>query len=134
MNIKYNEKEQAIEIKDGLKAPYTILKILMIMNILNAILNLYNTREEQLGWMGYVWIVLGVLSFVILLYLIFKKSTQDKIPLNDITGLREKSVFGRKRFSLILKNGKMRDLIKLKSQADITELKNLVSEVGIVKN
>jgi hypothetical protein len=134
MKVKYNEKEKSIEIKDGLKAPYLILKILMILNIITASGYIYNTYEGKLGLLGNIYIVLGILSFGVLLYIIFKKSTQEKIPLNDITRLREKSIFGRSRFSLELKNGKVRDLTKLKLQSDITELKKLFSDIGITAN
>ncbi len=77
MKVKYNEKEKSIEIKDGLKAPYLILKILMNIEYYHCSVVIYsNTYEGKLGLLGNIYIVLGILSFGVLLYIISKKSTQ----------------------------------------------------------
>ena len=131
MKVKYNEQEKSIEIKDGLKTSYLILGILMILNIFNASLNLYNMNEGQLYMVGYIWVFVGILSIGVLAYVLLKKTTLDKIPLDQISRLKEKQILGKKRFSLELKNGKIRDLIKLNTQADVTELKKMFSEIGI---
>ena len=61
----------------------------------------------------------------------FKKSTAEKIPIEKIEFLREKSFFGRKSFSIVLKDGKKRDLNEVKTQAAFTELKSLLEKNGI---
>ncbi|MGB1309512.1 MAG: hypothetical protein ACPG6B_11415, partial [Oceanihabitans sp.] len=64
--------------------------------------------------------------------LIFKKSTIEIIPIEKIERLTEKSILGKKRFSLKLKSGKKRDITELKNQAEIKELKKMFSEIGII--
>ena len=131
MKIKYNEEDKSIEIKDKQKTQYYAINFLMIINIFNAVVNVYNMNDKQLDWMGYIWVILGIVSLVILVFFIIKKSTLDKIPLEKIQALREKNIFGKKSFSLQLTNGKLRDLTELKSQSDISELKKMFTEMGI---
>ena len=131
MKIKYNEKENSIEIKDGQKTQYYTIGFLMLINIFNAVVNLLNMNSKQLDWMGYIWVITGGLSLVILAYYLFKKTTLDKIPLEKIRRLKEKNILGVKRFSLELTNGKLRDLTQLKAQSDIAELKKMFADRGI---
>jgi hypothetical protein len=63
--------------------------------------------------------------------LIFKRSTLEKIPIDKIKRLKEKSYFGKKRFSLELSDGRKRHLITMKTQADVDQLRKLFTEVGI---
>jgi len=132
MKINYNELDKSIEIKDGLKSHYFIMKMLMILTILNAILNLYDVNKNELGFMEIIWFILGIISLIILYFFIVKKSTLEKIPIEKIKRLNEKSIFGRKRFSIELNDGKKRDLTEMKSQAEFNELRKLFSEIGIL--
>jgi hypothetical protein len=132
MKINYNELDKSIEIKDGLKSHYFIMKMLMILTILNAILNLYDVKKNELGFMEIIWFILGIISLIILYFFIVKKSTLEKIPIEKIKRLNEKSIFGRKRFSIELNDGKKRDLTEMKSQAEFNELRKLFSEIGIL--
>lgn len=131
MKVTYNEEEKIVEIKDRLKTSYFMLRIILLLNILNASINLYNMNDRELDGIGFIWVFVGILSAGILTYGLLKKTTLEKIPLNQIQRLKEKQFFGKKRFSLELKNGKTRDLIKIDSQADITVLKHMFSEIGI---
>ena len=132
MNITFNEKEQAIEIKDGLKFQYFLLKIMLIFIIVNAVLfPVFVLEKIQLEWMGFIWIIVGLASLSILIYTMLKKSTSEKLKLSEITSLTEKEVFGRKKFSFQLKNGRFRDLMELKKETDIREMKTLLENIGI---
>ena len=66
-----------------------------------------------------------------LIYQLMKKSASEKLNLTEIRSLTEKQIFGRKRFSLKLKNGKLRDLIEIKNESDISETKELFKNIGI---
>tara|TARA_R110002049_G_scaffold74799_2_gene192597 strand:- start:7599 stop:8003 length:405 start_codon:yes stop_codon:yes gene_type:complete len=134
MKVKYNEQEKTIEINDALQTSYSILGILMLINIFNAGLNLYKMDDGQLEMIGYIWILVVALSLGVLAYGLLKKTADNKIPLNQIKRLKEKQVLGRKRFSLELKNGKLRDLTKLNSQSEINELKRIFTDIGIETN
>lgn len=131
MKIKYNEIEKSIEIKDGLKSQYFIMKFLIVVSLINAILNLYNVSETGWGFLQILWLIFGIVFIVFLHYFIMKKSTLEKIPIKKIKKLKEKSVFGRKSFSLELINGKSRDLAALKTQTEFNELRKLFDEIGM---
>ena len=135
MKIKFNENEKSIEIKDGLKMQYLLMKISLIFTLINSILfPVFVLDKKQMEWMGFIWIILGIFSIVMLIYQLLKKSASEKLNLSDISSLTEKQVFGRKRFSLKLKNGKLRDLMEMKNESDIKETKELFKNIGIETN
>ena len=132
MKIKFDEKEKSVEIKDGLKTQYLMIKIMLIITLINSIFfPVFVLDKKQLEWMGFIWIILGLASLIMLIYQIMKKSTSEKLNLSEISSLIEKQVFGRKRFSLKLKNGKLRDLVEMKNESDIKEIKELFKNIGI---
>lgn len=131
MKFEINEKERFIKITDLLKFHSFMLTIVLALIILNAILYFKKKPETQNYLFGVIYIILGIAGIILLLYKTFKKSTSGKIFFDEIESLNEKTVFGRKRFSLKLKNGKLRDLHDLKTQSEITELKNTFEKIGI---
>ncbi|PIB30324.1 hypothetical protein BFP78_14870 [Gaetbulibacter sp. 5U11] len=131
MQLNYNEKNKTIEIKDGLKSQYFMIKALMILNLINAILNVSYISEDGIGFMQIIWLILGIVSIVVLYFFIFKKSSQKNIQINTIERLTEKTVFGSKRLSLKLINGKSRDLGYLKTTAEISKTKKLLTKIGV---
>ncbi len=132
MKIKYNELDKSIEIKDELKSHYTLMKIVMILNLISAVLQLLDINETGIGFVEITFFIIGIISLIILYIFIFKKTTSDKIPIEKIERLTKISIFGKKQFSLKLKNGKKRDLTELKSETEYNELKKMFSEIGII--
>ena len=131
MKIKLNESENSIEIKDGLNNQYLILKILMILNLANAIIRIFGKQTTEYGFIEYFWIGLGIISLVAFFMFVFKLSTAEKISIVEITGLEEKTVFGNNRFSLKLKNGKKRNLGNFKNQFELVKARELFTKIGI---
>ena len=132
MKIEFNEKEKSIEIKDGIKTQYLLIQMMLIFTLINSILFLvFVLDKKQLKWMGFIWIILGLASMIMLIYQILKKSASEKLNLSEISSLTEKQIFGRKRFGLKLKNGKLRDLMDVKNESDIKETKELFKNIGI---
>lgn len=131
MKIEFNESENSIEIKDGSKNQYLILKILMILNLANAIIRIFGKQTIEYGFIDYFWIGLGIISLVILFMFVFKISTAEKISIGEIMKLEEKTVFGKNRFSLTLKNGKKRNLVNFKDQFELVKIRELFTEIGI---
>ena len=131
MKIGFNKSENSIEIKDGLKNQYLILKILMILNLANAIIRIFGKQTTEYGPIEYFWIVLGIISLVVLFMFVFKLSTEEKISIVEITELEEKTVFGKNRFSLKLKNGKKRNLGNFKDQFELVKARELFTKIGI---
>ncbi|MBC8769309.1 hypothetical protein H4O18_15030 [Arenibacter sp. BSSL-BM3] len=83
---------------------------------------------------GFIWIIIGLTSTILLINQILNKSAFEKLNFSEISSLTEKRVFGRKKFSLKLKNGKMRDLMQMKNESDILETKKLFKNIGIESN
>lgn len=131
MKIKYNALDKSIEINDNLNLNYLGLIFLMVLNISNSILNVYHMKENPLEKLDFFWMVIAVLSVAIIMFLLVKKSILEKIPVEDIAALKEKRIFGSKRFSLELKNGKKRDLIGIITQSEIEKLKKIFNDIGI---
>ena len=135
MKIKFNDIEKSIEIKDGLKTQYLMIKMMIIITLLNSILfPVFVLDKKEPEWLRFTWVILGLTCLIMLIYLVMKKSTSEKLILSEINSLTEKQIFGRKRFSLKLKNGKMRDLIEMKNELDIKETKELFQNIGIETN
>ena len=130
MKIELNESEKAIEIKDELKNQYLLLKILMILNLANAIVRIFGKKTTEYGFFEYIWIGMGVISLVILIVFLFKMSTAEKISIEEISRLEEKIVFGKKRFALKLKNGKKRNLGNFKDPFDMAKARELFNKIG----
>ncbi|MDG2433545.1 hypothetical protein [Flavobacterium sp.] len=130
MSVTYNEAVKAIEIKDGLKSHQFLMKVLMIILLINAILNLSNDKIA-FGFMKVLWLVLGMFAVVILHKYIFKKTGSEKIPADQIKGLSESVFLGRKKYFIVLQNAKQRDLLAVKSDAELAQVRKLFTKNGI---
>ncbi|WP_281847009.1 hypothetical protein [Olleya namhaensis] len=131
MDINYNQKDKTIDIKDGLKSQYFMIKALMILNLVNALLNVSYISEDGIGFMQIIWLILGIVSIVVLYFFFFKKSSQEKIKIKTIERLTEKTVFGSKRMTFKLTNGKSRDLAYLKTSEEISKVKKMLTKIGV---
>ncbi|MDM9631492.1 hypothetical protein [Robiginitalea aurantiaca] len=131
MKIIFDELENSIEIKDGLKNQYLILKILMLLNLANATIRIFGKETDEYGFIEYIWIGLGVISLAVLVMFLFKVSTAEKISIGEISRLEEKTIFGKKRFALVLKNGKKRNLGNFKDQFELAQARELFTKAGI---
>ena len=131
MKINYNESEKTIEIKDGLKNQYVVIYLCLIFAFVNSVIQTLMLDKKQMQWTAFIWIILGILSMILLTYQILKKTASEKLNVSEISSVVEKNVFGRKRISLKLKNGKLRDLMEMKKQSDITRTKELFKNIGV---
>lgn len=132
MNIKFNQDEKTLEIKDGLKLQHFAMKMTLVFTLINSVLYPLAVLDgQQLRWMGFIWVILGLISMGGLIHFLWRKSASEKLQLDDICSLEEKQFLGRKRFSLKLRNGKWRDLMEVKKEAEIRELKTLFESIGI---
>ncbi|MBB1192878.1 hypothetical protein DNC80_04250 [Flavobacterium sp. SOK18b] len=127
MKFKYNEATASLEIKDGLKSHFLIVRLLLIVTFVNAILNLSNA-QVAFGFMKLIWLVLGMVSAIGLYLYYFKKTATENIPLNQIIGIEERVSFGRKKYFLTLKNGKTRDLLEVHSASDCKQINTILTK------
>tara|TARA_R110002126_G_scaffold53890_1_gene145951 strand:+ start:521 stop:916 length:396 start_codon:yes stop_codon:yes gene_type:complete len=131
MSVTYNELTKSVAIKDGLKSHLFLMKFVMILTLINALLNISN-GQIAFGFMKALWLVIGMFSVVILHKYIFKKSGSEKIPADQIKGLSESVFLGRKKYFIILQNGKQRDLLSVKSDAEFAQVRKLFTKNGIL--
>lgn len=131
MDIRYNEIEKSIEIKDELYTHYLLLKVVMLLNLISSTIFLFNNYTTEIGFRNVLFFVIIIISIVALYIFFFKKSTSDNIPIQNIIKLNHKTMFGKQHFFLLLSNGKKRDLNMVKTQDHIIELKKMFSEIGI---
>nr|WP_315176002.1 hypothetical protein [uncultured Flavobacterium sp.] len=131
MKLNYNTQDETLVIQDGLKNHHFLLKLLMILNLLNAILNVSTFSISNVGFMQLVWIFLGLVSIVVLYNLTVKNTTLEKISVNTIKGLKEYSFFGKKRLAIVLNNGKKRDLVEVKTPQEFKEARKIMKQVGV---
>lgn len=69
-----------------------------------------------------------------LVYQILTKSAAKKLKVSEISHLKEKQVFGKKKLGLKLQNGKHRDFIGIKSNSNMEEAKKLFENLGVKVN
>lgn len=131
MSVTYNELTKSVAIKDGLKSHLFLMKFVMILTLINALLNISN-GQIAFGFMKALWLVIGMFSVVILHKYIFKKSGSEKIPADQIKGLSESVFLGRKKYFIVLQNGKQRDLLSVKSDAEFVQVRKLFTKNGIL--
>lgn len=131
MKLHYNTQEQTLVIQDGLKNHHFLLKVLMVLNLLNAALNVSTFSISNIGFMQLVWFFLGLLSIVVLYNLTVKNTTLENIPVSAIKGVKEYSFFAKKRLALVLTNGKKRDLADAKTPQEFKEARKIMKQVGV---
>ncbi|MGV6831228.1 MAG: hypothetical protein ACWA5P_06665 [bacterium] len=131
MKVSYNETSQSIEIKDGLKKQYLLLKFLMILNLFNAIMRLVNKEVASYKFLEYAWVFVGVISLVALFMFVFRLSALENIPIDEITNVEDKTYFGKRRFAFILKNGKKRNLGSFKSEQELADTLELFDRLSL---
>ena len=130
MNVQFKPEKNTFEIKDGLRKVYIVLILLMLINILNGVIYFIGNRVPPFEFLHYLWICTGLASLVILWFFIFRKSSLSEVPLDQIRGVIEKKVLGKKKLLLQLKNGRTRDLPQMKTVADHSVLRKVFEDAG----
>ncbi len=130
MTITYNAADRAFQFEDKLALRYRLTYLTMIFLMISSGSDLYRALSTGIGWDEAVDLLV-VVSACPVLTVPFKKTSQEKVPVEDIEGLRVKTVLGRKRYALRLKNGKLRDVLNVDSQVEANRLRRLLVEAGI---
>lgn len=133
MKISLHQETQSIAIKDDLQTQFFALKFLMVLNIFNALLITPLFLKGDVSFVDAIWFGLGLASAVILYIFVFKRSTKKNIPFSEIVELKKTRIIGRKKYHIILSNGKKRPFYHLKTSAEIEELKQLFEAIQLKK-
>lgn len=132
MELKLDQENKQLKIDDNLKITYWMLKFVMILNIFQMLLWVFNTPLANWDLLTRLWIPIGFASFPIL-YNFTKLITEEVIPLDEIQHPILKNFFGRKRLSLKLKNGKTRH-IPTNSIKEMEQIQNFINSPQKVTN
>ncbi len=133
MQIEYNKPQQKFTIKDGLKTQYMMVKAMMVILLVNAIIIFVTAYKTGFGSLDYVWVLFGLIAFYTLYNLIFKKSSQQEIAIKDIDCLQIRNIRGKSHFSLLLKNGKVRNLAVFSNDKEEQRMIQLFNKAGVNK-
>jgi len=130
--IKYKNEDQSVQINDGYKTQYFILNTMLSLNIINSILfPFFVLEKDKLSMSWFIWLIVGGVSVALLLFQITRKSAAENLKVDEIISLEDKNFLGRETLSLKLKNGKFRDLIKVKSEQERQEIKSFFKNLGL---
>ncbi|OEY71763.1 hypothetical protein [Salegentibacter salarius] len=83
MKIKLDEENKQLKIDDNIKITYWMLKFVMVSNIFQMGLRVFNTPVANWDFLTWLWIPIGLASLPILYYFT-KLSTEEVIPLDEI--------------------------------------------------
>lgn len=131
--IDYSINGSCLQIADDLRFQYRLINFFALTAILCACFSLHRNGLTDLAADDYVWV------FVILVGLLvlgsnFKLSTANEIALQDIERLNVKTVFGNKRYSLQLTDGRRRNLLSGSSVMTENKLLRLLANAAIPIN
>jgi len=129
--VTYNQDKNAIVIKDGINNWALMTNIIMVLNIMNALLRIFNKKTGQTEF--YIWLTLGIISLLFLIYNLIYNSFLKEISLKNIDHLEIKHNHKRDVYSLFFKNGKRRKILVPKDNVKVLEtIKNVNIEILIV--
>lgn len=126
MKITYHKPDNIIQIKDSIKLQHGLIWFIVVINLFNTVLNLYEKRSEPFDSIHFIWISIGLVSAGLVVHLLLRKSVKEKIAPDEILQIKEKSWLGRKRIILKLKNGKERDVSEWQNPAEIEKFRKLI--------
>ena len=130
MTITYNAAERAFEFRDNLALRYRLLYLIMIILAVSSGISLYRALPTGIGWSQALDIFVVVASCLVLTIPSWKTGRMN-VSVEEIKGLEVKTVFGNERYSLRLKNGKLRNVLNVDSQVEANRLRRLMAEAGI---
>ena len=128
MQIEYNKQQETFIIQDGLKLQYLLIKIMMAVLLANAIIMIVTASKTGFSTLDYLWAVFGVVAVFTLHNLIFKKSTANQLSVKEIDHLKVRGIRDKSHFSLVLKNGKVRNLAVFSDQKEQQQLIQLFTK------
>lgn len=131
MQITYNKQTEQITIQDDAKTFYWLITGLLILNLINAALNIPFTHMETIGAFGVVWVVLAIISIYILIHRYKNVSYASVIPVTAIESGAYKLVGLNKRYRFMLKNGRKRSFVLADTPENNKSIKALFKQIGV---
>jgi hypothetical protein len=127
MQISYNENDKSLIIKDDIKTYYLGVKVLLALNLINGSLRIGSALLTEWSFESFFWLGISIITAVLLYVILFKRTTDEIIPIQDIERLTVMNLWVTKRYALQLRDGKKRTLPNLKSDADISFVNSVLA-------
>lgn len=131
MSIQYSESANSITIADKEKNQLMLLRFAFSISFLQVISVIDDFYEADIGMITYLRIFLVTVSLIALFFLGVRRTWKNNLNVDEIKHLRERVTFGRRNFSFLLKNGKVRDLREVSDKTKTEALLALCKEAGI---
>jgi hypothetical protein len=133
MQIEYHKQQETFTIKDGLRSQYLMIKIMMVFLLVNSIVIVVTASRTGFETLDYLWVLFGFIALYSLYNLIFKKTAIGKIAVKDIAHLKVQNLRNKSHFSLVLKNGKVRNLAVFSDDKEEQRLIQLFNKAKVPK-
>lgn len=127
MNVKYLEDSKTLSILDDEKRQIILMKIGCFTTLFQGLLGLEDVYSGQIDFSTYIRFSLIAIAFMLGFFLV-KRTSRSDLKIDEIAQLRERSSFGVSGFSFLLKNGKIRQLSKIRGKYATDSLYALCAE------
>lgn len=95
MDIKYDVQEKLIKIKDNQIFHFFGTIAFLTIIVINSILNILHFTENQNELLASLWALTGILSLIVIIYQLLRKSISKNINVNDIDWLTQKKLLDK---------------------------------------
>ena len=134
MIINHNKETNQVEINDNYKHLFLYQAIFYGYLSLSPIESIISYYKGTTDLFDYVWLILGPLTLLYLIYHLYKKSRKMSYIPNEITRFVHKKYFWGNHCFFELTNGKRRYFPTLTWIGNIEDSKQLFQELGIEVN
>ena len=128
--IHYKDTDNTIIINDDIKFTYLMYGISITFISIIASIQLVNLNKSELSLEIIIWSTIGAFSFINGLFLLLKRSTQQRIPIATIKGLSRSAILDGNKCYIKLQNGKKRELPYIKTKDEFIELQKMLENSG----
>lgn len=130
---KFNASQDFLIIDDSYKTMIIGMTILFITNIIVSIINLYITHFYLTNGLSIIHTLTGSTSLIALIWFWLNRIIDKQIPFKNISYLKTRNILGAQRFTIILKNGKRRDINLDRKHyfKELESLKQILTEKNI---
>ena len=131
MQLEFDKHQQKLKIKDEVPTHSWLVISLMLVNVFNMAIQLFFMSYDKNELLFVVMLFLGLISMVVVLFYVFKRSWKSNYTLVNIEGVEVRKVLGRERIFLKLLNGRKRSFSILKDEKELENLKRTLISMGI---
>lgn len=131
--FELNDSMDTLIINDNYRRNILIINVLFVTKIVLAILILIKSNFNLGDFTSKIYVIIGSISLIAIIWFQFKRTTDSKIPIRLIQNFKTWNNIGGKRYTLKLKTGKSRDLFFYGDNytKELDSLKELLSKCNV---